>query len=458
MKKIERILLLAFVIISIFGVFNVYAQDTLTVDFKGEKEAVNTYMGSDINEDNSATNSITQLTTQAAVITSKFVPSLFANEQELDSMSNENSRGIIGMMDDSINFVYQTSPNIDLYAHLSEEWIPGYDQSQSGIYAASKDSGYQSLMNSGIADVWSAVRNLSYIFFIIIMLVAGFMIMFRHKVGGQALVTLGNALPNIIMALILVTFSFAIAGLIIDLGGVFMVVVQDILGLDEYVAVHDIGSLIGQFFSNSARNAAFQFAGGTALATVVVGVVVALSSGPIGWIVAGSVGLLGLLIILGIVGVVFWGSIIVFITLVKAYIGIIFNVLIAPLQLAFSAIPGNQKMIQTWINNLLRNVLTFPVVFFIMNVPLAMASAPNLNLGFPEKLVYIDSLADLNDVNPTAAIFIFIFQIFVYFYAAQVPKYLEAIFPPSTPKAIQEGLAAAKGGLAKIPLIGGIFK
>jgi hypothetical protein len=123
-----------------------------------------------------------------------------------------------------------------------------------------------------------------------------------------------------------------------------------------------------------------------------------------------------------------------------------------------SAIPGNQQWIKNWFNSLFRNVLTFPVVFFLINLPLAMADATNLNLGFPEKLVYVDSISDTNGMNGAAAIFIFIMQIFVYFYAAKVPKFLEAIFPPNTPKAVQEGMAAAKGSLAKIPIVGGLFK
>jgi hypothetical protein len=61
-------------------------------------------------------------------------------------------------------------------------------------------------------------------------------------------------------------------------------------------------------------------------------------------------------------------------------------------------------------------------------------------------------------MNGAAAIFVFLIQIFVYFYAAKVPKFLEAVFPSNTSKAVQEGLAAAKGSLSKIPLVGGIFK
>jgi hypothetical protein len=61
-------------------------------------------------------------------------------------------------------------------------------------------------------------------------------------------------------------------------------------------------------------------------------------------------------------------------------------------------------------------------------------------------------------MDSLAAVFIFALQIFVYFYAARVPKFLESIFPANTPKAIQEGLATAKGSLSKVPLIGGLFK
>jgi hypothetical protein len=102
--------------------------------------------------------------------------------------------------------------------------------------------------------------------------------------------------------------------------------------------------------------------------------------------------------------------------------------------------------------------MVFPVVFFLVNLPLAIADSVDLNLGFPEKLVYVDSIADANGMDGLAALFIFLIQIFVFFYAARAPKFLETIFPPTTSKAVQEGMAAAQGSLAKIPLIGGLFK
>jgi hypothetical protein len=371
-------------------------------------------------------------------------------------------KGLIAVVDDGIKTLNTGSSSIDLYAHLAKEWIPGYDQTQSGIYAADQQSGYEELLDAGIADIWANVRNLSYVFFIIVMLVAGFMIMFRHKIGGQTLVTLGNSLPNVILALILVTFSFAIAGLVIDLGGVVMLIVQDILGLSDYVSTHSLWSLMTVFFHGTGRVLTVAGTGSVGLAATIIGVVgivgATAGSNPVGWFVLGGVGLLTLLIILFIVGVVLVGSFMVLFTLVKAYVGLLIDVILAPIQITMSAIPGNQQWIKNWFNSLFRNVLTFPVVFFLINLPLAMADATNLNLGFPEKLVYVDSISDTNGMNGAAAIFIFIMQIFVYFYAAKVPKFLEAIFPPNTPKAVQEGMAAAKGSLAKIPIVGGLFK
>ena len=68
-----------------------------------------------------------------------------------------------------------------------------------------------------ILNVWKIFRNVAYLFFVIIFLIAGFMIMFRQKISGQAVVTAQQALPGVIVALIFVTFSYAIAGFLIDL-------------------------------------------------------------------------------------------------------------------------------------------------------------------------------------------------------------------------------------------------
>lgn len=464
MKKIINILTVVILILGFFGVFNIYAYEGLKVDFQAEKQIKNNSLEVDENEDNLVTNINSQWLGGLTTIGITAIPQIFSGYERVKAMENVSpfiKDGVIASLDDGINTLYAGTGSVNLYAHLAEEWIPGYDQGESGIYAANQESGYQELMNAGIVDIWANIRNLSYIFFIIIMIVAGFMIMFRHKIGGQTLVTLGNALPNVILSLILVTFSFAIAGLIIDLGGIVMVLVQEILGLNDYVSTHSLWSLMTVFFHGTGRVLTVAGTGGVGLAATIIGIlgiVGVLGTNPAGWFVLGGVGIITLLVVLFIVGVVFVGSIMVLWTLIKSYVGLLLNVILAPIQLTLGAIPGNQQTIKAWFNSILRNVATFPVVFFLINLPLAMAQSANLKLGFPEKLVYVDSISDIKGMDALTAVFIFFVQMFVYFYAAKVPKFLEAIFPPSTPKAMQEGMAAAKGSLSKIPLVGGLFK
>lgn len=64
--------------------------------------------------------------------------------------------------------------------------------------------------------LWQWSRNLVYFFFIIIMVVIAFLILFRQSLGGGTMVTIVNSLPSIMWALLLVTLSYPICGLFID--------------------------------------------------------------------------------------------------------------------------------------------------------------------------------------------------------------------------------------------------
>lgn len=63
---------------------------------------------------------------------------------------------------------------------------------------------------------WGWSVNIVYGFLIVLIIVVAVAITFRQKLGGSAVVTLQNAIPNIALAMILVPLSFAITGLFID--------------------------------------------------------------------------------------------------------------------------------------------------------------------------------------------------------------------------------------------------
>ncbi len=80
-----------------------------------------------------------------------------------------------------------------------------------------------------IKKIWELSRNLAYLGMTAIFIIVGFMIMFRHKLNPQTVINVQNALPGLIIGLILITFSYFIASLFIDLsfvstnlvGGIF---------------------------------------------------------------------------------------------------------------------------------------------------------------------------------------------------------------------------------------------
>lgn len=69
----------------------------------------------------------------------------------------------------------------------------------------------------GYQGIWKLFRDLAYVVLVLVIVVIGFLIMFRVKINPQTVITLENALPRIIVTLLLITFSFAIAGFLIDL-------------------------------------------------------------------------------------------------------------------------------------------------------------------------------------------------------------------------------------------------
>lgn len=70
---------------------------------------------------------------------------------------------------------------------------------------------------SPLLPLWRAFRNVSYLLFSVAIVIIGFAILFRLHISPQTVITIQSALPRIIIALVLVTFSYAIVGFMIDL-------------------------------------------------------------------------------------------------------------------------------------------------------------------------------------------------------------------------------------------------
>jgi hypothetical protein len=358
-----------------------------------------------------------------------------AEIQAAANIPPEMKLGVAGMVENEITAMFNAQPNIDVVAHLSEEWVPGYKEKQS-VYAV----GYEDLMETGIDTLWSVTRNIAYVGFVVVMIIVGFMIMFRNKVGGQTVVTIGNAIPRVIIGLVLVTFSFAIAGLILDISGIFMRVIAGILQSD--IAIHNIWKLL---------------AGTTVAGAGAVGAGTGIGIAVIVGLIIGSLGpsaLIGVFIALIVLGIVLFGAIKLWFTLVKTYFSLLINVIVSPLAIMAGSIPGNDAMTTNIFKSMLRNALVFPLAFAIVNLPYFLVEKQNrINFTFPETVFEGATAGD--KIGPLMMALAKIVAIFV---AAQAPEFMKALIPATASKGGADAAGAIKQGLSKVPLVGGMFK
>lgn len=279
------------------------------------------------------------------------------------------------------------------------------------------------------ANLWKVFRDVAYMILVLILVAIGFMIMFRRKLNPQTVISVESALPRIVITLLLITFSFAIAGFLIDLMYVVIAITTSIISNNNtyYDATKftnnylnaDMGTLYNSMFPT--KNDVFIWSGfkflfdvGGALLSFtgpLNGVIRALTGGFAGyytfmhspaffwlysainniqvaafsfgdlpgtilWIVFG-----GILTALGtafgafiipplIIGLIVLFTIIfmvfrIFFMLFKSYLQIILLIILGPIILLFEAVPGKSAF-SFWFKHLIAELLTFPIVVAIL--------------------------------------------------------------------------------------------
>jgi len=224
-------------------------------------------------------------------------------------------------------------------------------------YAQSPPTGIGFDALQPVQRLWSAFRNMSYIGFVLVFIVIGFMVMFRSKISPQAVATIQDSLPRIVVALILVTFSYAIVGLMIDAMFVFLNVIINILKTQGLVTEKaDIvfkesvfGVVLGMW--NGAFGAVFESVG------KMIQAVIGLPGGidkVLGFFGGGIAGIIAGIAILFIMFRIFF-------MLLMSYVTIILLTIFAPFLLLFQALPGNNGA-KEWFRQVGANIAVFPTV------------------------------------------------------------------------------------------------
>lgn len=223
----------------------------------------------------------------------------------------------------------------------------------------------------GFLPIWRATRNIAYLIFVLLFLVYGFMIMFRIKINPQTSVNIQQALPKLIVTLLLITFSYAIIGFMFDLIWVIYFV---ILGaLETFGIIGGTGNILLSMASGRAGLIASWFI--NSIAAIIGGIPGAFSAilslpGALGYVALAGLtfatwGGTGILIaVIFLIATIYSFGKLLF-KLIGAYISVIVNLIFAPLILLGNIFPGS-KSISNWLRNTFANLIVFPATSFLL--------------------------------------------------------------------------------------------
>lgn len=219
---------------------------------------------------------------------------------------------------------------------------------------------------SPFLTIWLVFRNLAYLGLVVFFIVYGFMMMFRVNLGQKTVISVQLAIPKLIVTLLIITFSYAIVGIIYDL---MWVVIYFAFGY-----LHSQGII---YFSKLWQPAAQAAGRNGIILSLVLNMFIA---GPIGVfsvlsLILGGIGsalltitgffFCGWMIMLAILIAVVISYVKLFFKLISAFISIIISLVTGPLVLLGNAFPGSQA-IGTWFRSIVANISVFPVTMLLL--------------------------------------------------------------------------------------------
>ncbi|NMD01473.1 MAG: hypothetical protein GYA62_17365, partial [Bacteroidales bacterium] len=225
--------------------------------------------------------------------------------------------------------------------------------------------GYSAL--SPIQKYWSGFRNIAYSLIVLVVIVFAFMIMFRVKISPQLVISVQTALPKIITAAILVTFSYAISGFMVDLmyvvAGIFasLLVTAGFMNniSQAYLSIIPVGNNTGLWLTLNmiVYDIAFVL---SVIVNLVMGIFSITSILPV-FIFT----IIGVLLIVWILILSIWYTFKASWVLIKTLISVYIAIITSPIQFVMGAFVSSMSF-GNWFKRLLADILVFPVTGLVL--------------------------------------------------------------------------------------------
>ena len=269
----------------------------------------------------------------------------------------------------------------DVYAHPPASGIEyAYNLMENSGFLA-KPAYAQGIGFAGLSPLlplWKITRNIAYAAVILIMIVIGFMVIFRAKIDPKTVISVQAAIPKIVITLLLITFSYPIAGFMVDLMYLSIGILVSMLAggfeqagrtseMQTYFLTADAGDLFKTVFSGGFstlddffnRNFTAYIGQGAAVS------VVSQILGASWWsLLIGGGAIPALFILILFLGLLFT-FIRILMLLLNSYIQLLIGVVIGPLQILFEAVPGRSAF-APWLMNIVANLVVFPTTVGVL--------------------------------------------------------------------------------------------
>ncbi len=309
----------------------------------------------------------------------------------------ENGGGAIGAVGSMIAWTFDVPINTGQYIQ--------HTASNFGVIKstyAQEGHGFRAL--NPLLATWTAFRNIIYVLFVIIFMIMGIGIIFRFNIDPRSVMTIQNAIPKAVIVLILITFSYAISGFLIDIMYLFMYLFYQImLGTGANLSSLDPTKIQGQtpfgvlgFFGgfDIVKNASFEI--GHIITSILEGSVAETFFGQIftdafnllnpatapfyaiervtgidvpiyrSFSPYDLIGVLGGTIAFFIITfALLYALLRLWFLLLKAYLFILIDTVVAPIWIAGSLIPGSPLNAGSWFKHIFAYIAVFPVTLFM---------------------------------------------------------------------------------------------
>ncbi len=273
--------------------------------------------------------------------------------------------------------------------------------------SSAKAQGFGYTQLDAVQQYWSGFRNMAYAIIVLITIIFAFMIMFRIKLNPQTVISVQSAIPKIFGAVILATFSYAIAGLLIDLMYVVAGLFASLLSMAGFApsTVRAYNAIMPTIAGTATSFYIFAYMLSYAIMFLLAVIWAILSIflgnlvffGIFGTIVA----LLFIVLWLWVCVLMLWYTIKVPWVLLKNLISIYISIVVAPLQIVAGTLVPSIGFNQ-WLKKLIAELLVFPLTGLLMY--LAWITLLHSFSVSPQATLLGDFLTTANSVAPPASL------------------------------------------------------